>query len=496
MAPRKKEEAYALGETADSAVETHDVKTEYGQPREYDPEFKGPVEDRSCTDVICCILFLLCVLGAAVCSVFGYARGDPQRLVYPTDSAGRFCGKGDLEDKPYLFFFDLLRCAEMGPSVVLGCPTPQVCVSACPTENFFYKDVSATKEQLICKSSVNKSLKTMEQLVKAEKCAAYYVTSKSVINRCIPAVFNKITKMDEAIKTASDMSMTNVFGHNITGSNLANGTEYLAHFYKLKGYAELVFKDLCDSWPHIIVGLLIAMVVSLLWIVLLRFLVGVMVWLTLILFAGLFVFSGYYSYSRYYELKSSNITGEFGLAQAFVLNFEYYLTLKQTWLAFGCTSATILLLFLLVVCVLAKRICIAIELIKEGSKAISKMWLVLFWPLFPFILQLGVVAYWVTSALYIGSMGEMEYYRGNYSDIEDIIRQGDVNALLHRIPCEPDNTTLGELCDFVKFGGTRYATVMQVYMLFMFFWLMNFVVALGQMTLAGAFASYYWAFDK
>ena len=37
---------------------------------------------------------------------------------------------------------------------------------------------------------------------------------------------------------------------------------------------------------------------------------------------------------------------------------------------------------------------------------------------------------------------------------------------------------------------------MQVFMLFMFFWLMNFVVALGQMTLAGAFASYYWAFDK
>ena len=37
---------------------------------------------------------------------------------------------------------------------------------------------------------------------------------------------------------------------------------------------------------------------------------------------------------------------------------------------------------------------------------------------------------------------------------------------------------------------------MQVFMLFMFFWVMNFIVALGQMVLAGAFASYYWAFDK
>lgn len=33
-------------------------------------------------------------------------------------------------------------------------------------------------------------------------------------------------------------------------------------------------------------------------------------------------------------------------------------------------------------------------------------------------------------------------------------------------------------------------------MLFMFFWLMNFVVAFGQIVLAGAFASYYWAFEK
>ena len=33
-------------------------------------------------------------------------------------------------------------------------------------------------------------------------------------------------------------------------------------------------------------------------------------------------------------------------------------------------------------------------------------------------------------------------------------------------------------------------------MLFMFLWVMNWIIAFGQMTLAGAFASYYWAYDK
>ncbi|EDO36512.1 predicted protein [Nematostella vectensis] len=37
---------------------------------------------------------------------------------------------------------------------------------------------------------------------------------------------------------------------------------------------------------------------------------------------------------------------------------------------------------------------------------------------------------------------------------------------------------------------------MQVYHLFGWFWIMNFIIALGQCVLAGAFASYYWAFDK
>ena len=38
--------------------------------------------------------------------------------------------------------------------------------------------------------------------------------------------------------------------------------------------------------------------------------------------------------------------------------------------------------------------------------------------------------------------------------------------------------------------------VLQVFQLFMWLWVMNFIIGLGQVTLAGAFASYYWAFNK
>jgi Plasma-membrane choline transporter len=42
----------------------------------------------------------------------------------------------------------------------------------------------------------------------------------------------------------------------------------------------------------------------------------------------------------------------------------------------------------------------------------------------------------------------------------------------------------------------RFAIFLEVYQLFMWLWVMNFIIGLGQMTLAGSFGSYYWAFDK
>ena len=44
----------------------------------------------------------------------------------------------------------------------------------------------------------------------------------------------------------------------------------------------------------------------------------------------------YYSYDRYYYLKNSgNPEAEYGVAPLFAGEFDYYLGLKKTWLAFG-----------------------------------------------------------------------------------------------------------------------------------------------------------------
>ena len=48
----------------------------------------------------------------------------------------------------------------------------------------------------------------------------------------------------------------------------------------------------------------------------------------------------------------------------------------------------------------------------------------------------------------------------------------------------------------IRFGNDDLHNYLQLYNLFGLFWGLCFVTALGEMVLAGAFASWYWVLDK
>ncbi|XP_041370710.1 choline transporter-like protein 2 [Gigantopelta aegis] len=489
----------------DNTSKSNDAN-KYGNPKQYDPNFKGPLKNRSCTDIICCILFFVFVLGMAGCSVLGYMRGNPIKLIYPTDSQGNLCGNGAYADKPNLMFFDLLQCAKMGPNVILmGCPTPQVCVKTCTSSYYVYLQTKALelanggmlnseRNKMLCKYNVDRTaVADVQTLIDNEDCASYYVETTSVIGRCVPSIFSKIADMASTLTTTDSYPLQQADGTNVTGSLLDTGSYYMALFYKYYQYGEMVYKDVVNSWQVILVGLGLTMLLAMIWIVLMRWIAGIMIWFTIFAVLGFLGYSTYFSYVKYYNLKTQNVTATYGLSELFSQNWNTVFNLQQTWLALGCISATVLLILLLILLCLCMRIRIAIELIKEGSRAIGNMFSTLFWPLIPFILELGFITYWIASAVYVASMSDAQYYSGNTTNTST----DGINYVLSRIPCTPNSTTtLNSVCEFVKYGGNQYTIYMQVYMVFMFLWILNFIIALGQMVLAGAFASYYWAYEK
>lgn len=49
---------------------------------------EGPIDDRRCTDVVFCVIFVLAIGVFAGISVLGFINGDPTLLMEPFDSTG------------------------------------------------------------------------------------------------------------------------------------------------------------------------------------------------------------------------------------------------------------------------------------------------------------------------------------------------------------------------------------------------------------------------
>ena len=68
------------------------IKAKGGKQLDRDPEWTIST-NRSCTDCLFWVLFLLFQAGVIVVAGFGFAYGDPERLVYGYDFLGQTCGR-------------------------------------------------------------------------------------------------------------------------------------------------------------------------------------------------------------------------------------------------------------------------------------------------------------------------------------------------------------------------------------------------------------------
>lgn len=53
---------------------------DYGKRFEYNPDFNGPAKNRSCTDIICLLLFLVFLGGWGFVAYIGFTQGDIEKV--------------------------------------------------------------------------------------------------------------------------------------------------------------------------------------------------------------------------------------------------------------------------------------------------------------------------------------------------------------------------------------------------------------------------------
>uniref|UniRef100_A0A671R806 Choline transporter-like protein n=1 Tax=Sinocyclocheilus anshuiensis TaxID=1608454 RepID=A0A671R806_9TELE len=449
--------------------EEKNPESKYGDPRKFDPTFKGPIYNRGCTDILCCILFILALLGYFAVGILAWSQGDPRKVLYPTDSKGQFCGQ-----KPLLFYFNILKCASPLVLLEFQCPTTQICVERCPDKFMtLVKALRKEDDREYYKQFSFKSYKT---------CL------------CLPALE---TLKGGVVVVGNKTTFTDDRGQNINATDLLEASKKSNVVVEARAVAMRIFEDYTQSWHWILLGLVIAMLVSLMFILLLRCLAGVMVWVMIIMVVIVIGYGIFHCYMQYASLKGqagSDVTiKDLGLQT----DFSVYLQIQQTWLAFMIILCIVEVVIILLLIFLRKRLLIAIALIKEASKAIGHVMSSLFYPLLTFALLSLVIAYWGITAVFLSTSNEPVYKVFNTTE-----------CMYSRDTCNPETFNSSNIttecpdaeCLFAFYGGEtlyhKYLILFQFYNLFLFFWCANFVTALGQVTLAGAFASYYWAFKK
>ncbi|XP_034003424.1 choline transporter-like protein 5-B isoform X4 [Trematomus bernacchii] len=472
----------------------------YGEPCNFDPTFRGPVHNRSCTDVVCCVIFIAFIIGYIALGTVAWIHGDPRKVVYPTDSRGQFCGQQNTPNanKAKLFYFNMLKCANPAVLINLQCPTTQLCVSKCPDSFSTLLDAWGTNKweyyKQFCKPGFEISSKTVLEVIRDEDCPSMIVPSRPFLQRCFPDFITRngtLTVANQTIFKDGDNNKRSV-------NDLKDAAKGIASLLNVNEVGIKIFEDYANSWDWILIGLVITMVVSLIFILLLRYTAGVLLWLiiiSVITVIGFGIWHCYWEYSNLTRKPGANVTiSDIG----FQTDFSIYLQLSQTWLIFMISLSVIEAVVVIILIFLRRRLRIAIALMKEGSKAISYVMSTLFYPIITFLLLAICIAYWAVTAVFLASSGNAVYK----------VTPADDKCMYANLTCSPNtfsetNITKvcpGAQCMFAFYGGEtmyhRYILVLHLCNLFMFLWLVNFTIALGQCTLAGAFASYYWALKK
>ena len=52
----------------------------------------GPLAERGCTDVFCCLLFVAFSVASIGICIYGFSKGDPKRIITPYDGDNLACG--------------------------------------------------------------------------------------------------------------------------------------------------------------------------------------------------------------------------------------------------------------------------------------------------------------------------------------------------------------------------------------------------------------------
>ncbi|GBF99304.1 choline transporter-like [Raphidocelis subcapitata] len=534
--------------------------------RDSEEDKEGLVEERRCRDVLFLLVFGAYLVGMFVVAGIAFKEGDPRRLVYALDSRGLLCGTNntyrdgsvDLTDRPNLYYLNALDLLD---PVTLPY-AKSVCVADCPSD-FHRCSIGALPctltEQYRCpyyrfaEAGLYGRLANATGAQPADADTAYYAELASAAlpaAECNATVLAAAAAKVPGLSAFADPSICSAAAAGAAGAYLRANSQFPgkgpcypvcfprfpeeltgavvsalnatagaasgaagALASEASGARALFSNYIADISKGILIvvigGLAAGVVLSLVWMLVLRYFAGVMAWATIAIVNAGLVACTLYAYHLAGKLSNAGSWGAAVEAQ-----FQGYagqdpsLVSRQNWayIAYGLTGLTgAVALFTLV---MMRRVAVAVACIKVASQAVAAMPSVLLFPLLPFVLEVGLIVYWVAVAAVLYSAGvPTAHWRDAANSTAATPLQlpalslGLAPAPAAAGPPDTSNMTTWDVIDacasapdcYVTYDWNRRLMYAFIVHLFGLLWGGQFIVGLSGVTVAGAVASYYWA---
>ena len=315
----------------------------------YRPLVGGPEETgkgRHCTDLFCFLVFTIFVVVYCGVAVIGYQNGNPDLILYPFDSSGNQCGLPDsaYENYKYLYYVTLIS----------GDTSYTVCVDHCPKNN----------TDVVCKPNT-------------------WVTDCSFTYRA----------PDNSTNAADAYSSYGFMGRYCmpTADVLANSTAAGLVDSRIKDNFSTAGSDIMTCWTAVLYVMLISIAVSIVYLVLIRYCVGLVLWVSIVL-----IFLGLIAFGLYLQFRSE------------LYNDPAEADAKEShkWWAIGCY--VVAGLFAIIICFMFERIQLAIAIMKAAASFIGDEFTVVLVPVISFVASICIIAFWVLALVFLYSSGELK----------------------------------------------------------------------------------------
>ena len=368
---------------------------------------------------------------------------------------GNMCGKTNVTTAAGKSILDLPMSYVITPGV-------SVCVEACPTERNFVKFHCKYEIEFL----IEEQLKTLQSNVTRNSLYLFHSTRKdcfpfvksgSYLGYCTPMVMGDIISDELKIDYDSNITSTSSFNASFLSFDDAMTDLYMTKFIIL------AFGVGCS----VLLGFLFLMLMRL------HAILPIMIWTLILGISGALCFGGYL-------LQETSLRWEKEGAR------EPREISALLWLSIVSYSSAGI--WFITVCAIRKRIMLATACVREASTAISTIPLIV---LYPLLQVFGFVAYfvaWSFFMVYLASSGNIETkcWCPNIQT-EGAIENNDSDSIMYCSDgCYPYKA-------FEYTNQTKYAGF---FMLFSFFWTSQFIVAVGEVTVALTISMWYFSRNK